>query len=289
MTALSGSTAPWVTCAALAAIVVLASLAAIITCVTVRKARAEDLPEILAGLSLVIEALSAFLPWRRTRDHQKIRRPQQPSRKIEPHSQGRNSHPYLAGDSDPQELPPRQAGQTISTIKGPVLVHQLVQTIIRSQFDDHAAGRWAGAAAVLVEAALPVGPDHNSTWQAYAVLLPHARAVLDLTGDSLWNVIQYLDASGSYTAALDLTKRITDALKSNDAYGPGHPSILTARHNLASFIGKAGDAILARDELAALLPVREQVLGTEHPDTIATRHSLAYWVGEAGNAVRGES
>jgi hypothetical protein len=37
----------------------------------------------------------------------------------------------------------------------------------------------------------------------------------------------------------------------------------------------------ARDQLAALLPVRERVSGAEHPDTLATRANLAYWTGKA--------
>ena len=48
--------------------------------------------------------------------------------------------------------------------------------------------------------------------------------------------------------------------------------------------GEAGDAAGARDQLAALFPVRERVLGPEHPYTLATRHNLADWTGEAGDA-----
>ena len=53
---------------------------------------------------------------------------------------------------------------------------------------------------------------------------------------------------------------------------------------LAGWTGEAGDAAGARDQFAALLPVRERVLGAEHPDTLATRSNLAYWTGEAGDA-----
>jgi hypothetical protein len=58
---------------------------------------------------------------------------------------------------------------------------------------------------------------------------------------------------------------------------------MTARHNFARWTGQAGDAAAARDEHAALLPVRERVLGPEHPDTLTTRASLAYWTGHAGD------
>ena len=45
-----------------------------------------------------------------------------------------------------------------------------------------------------------------------------------------------------------------------------------------------GDAAGARDQFAALLPVRERVLGAEHPDTLTARANLASWTGEAGDA-----
>jgi hypothetical protein len=39
----------------------------------------------------------------------------------------------------------------------------------------------------------------------------------------------------------------------------------------------------ARDEYAALVPLRERILGPWHPDTLATWASLAYWTGKAGD------
>ena len=61
--------------------------------------------------------------------------------------------------------------------------------------------------------------------------------------------------------------------------GAEHPDTLTARASLARWTGEAGDAAGARDQFAALLPIRERVLGPEHPDTVTTRASLAYWTG----------
>jgi hypothetical protein len=61
--------------------------------------------------------------------------------------------------------------------------------------------------------------------------------------------------------------------------GPEHPDTLRVRHNLARWTGEAGDAAAARDQYAALLPIRERVLGPEHPDTVTTRASLAVWTG----------
>jgi hypothetical protein len=48
-----------------------------------------------------------------------------------------------------------------------------------------------------------------------------------------------------------------------------------------------GDAAAARDQLAALLPIRERVSGPEHPRTLITRANLAYYTGKAGTRVGG--
>jgi TIR domain/Tetratricopeptide repeat len=47
---------------------------------------------------------------------------------------------------------------------------------------------------------------------------------------------------------------------------------------------QSGDAAIARDQLAALLPVRERVSGPEDPETLTIRRNLAYYTGVAGDA-----
>ena len=65
---------------------------------------------------------------------------------------------------------------------------------------------------------------------------------------------------------------------------PSTPDTLTARANLAS-LDRAGGrhAAGARDQYAALVPVRERVSGAEHPDTLTARANLAYWTRQAQN------
>ena len=167
---------------------------------------------------------------------------------------------------------------------GLVLVHRLVQAITRAQLPADEADGWGQAAAALVEAAVPADPRLPAAWPVCAVLLPHARAVLDLTSSGIWRIAQYLGWSGSYPAARDLFQLIADAHTGSDAYGPEHPDTLAARHQLALWTGLAGDAAGARDQFAALLPVRERVQGAEHPDTLTARHDLARWTGQAGDA-----
>jgi Tetratricopeptide repeat len=93
----------------------------------------------------------------------------------------------------------------------------------------------------------------------------------DLTSGGMWRISQALGESGSYQAARDLCQEITAAHEQDPAYGPDHRETLAARVQLANWTGQAGDAAGARDQYAALLPIRERVSGAEHPDTLAAR------------------
>jgi hypothetical protein len=64
---------------------------------------------------------------------------------------------------------------------------------------------------------------------------------------------------------------------------------LVTRAISAEFTGEAGDPAGARDQFAALLPIRRRVLGAKHPYTAATRDNLALWKRKArGGRKRGE-
>jgi hypothetical protein len=186
------------------------------------------------------------------------------------------------------------AGDAITTLRryslvslagdGLVLVHRLLQAVIRGQLSAEEASQWRQAAAALVEATVPADAQLPATWRVCALLLPHARAVLDPTSTGMQRIARFLGDSGSYRVALDLWRLIAEAYTEADAYGPEHPDTLDARHHLARWTGEAGDAADARDQLATLLPIQERVIGTEHPNTLITRQELGRWTGEAGDA-----
>jgi len=202
--------------------------------------------------------------------------------------------PDVAATIGPLLGDPVAAGDAVAALRryslvtpagdGAVLVHRLVQAIALAQVSPDVASQWKQAAAALVEAAIPADTRLPAAWPACAVLLPHARAVLDLTSGGLRRIARYLGHSGNYPAARDLLQLIADAHRDDDVYGPEHPDTMTARGNLAYWTGEAGDAAGARDQYAKLLPIRERILGPEHPDTLTTRGNLARWTGEAGDA-----
>jgi hypothetical protein len=147
---------------------------------------------------------------------------------------------------------------------GAVSVHRLVQAVTADQMPAELARAWRQAAAALVEAALPEDPQDPTDWPAFASLLPHARAVLDLTSDGAWQIAAYLGHSGSHPVARDLFRQIAAAYHEDDVFGPDHPDTLAARHELAHWAGESGDAAGACDQFAAPLPVIERVLGPVH-------------------------
>jgi len=88
--------------------------------------------------------------------------------------------------------------------------------------------------------------------------------------------------SGRYADAVSVQRRLVEALE--QSLGSDHPDTLLARGRLANWIGEAGDAAGACDQLAALLAACERVLGLEHRATLVTRGNLANWMGAAGDA-----
>ena len=68
---------------------------------------------------------------------------------------------------------------------GLVVVHRMVQAITRAQLSAEEAGLWGRAATALVELAVPADPELPAAWPVGAVLLPHARAVIDLTSGGM--------------------------------------------------------------------------------------------------------
>ena len=189
---------------------------------------------------------------------------------------------------------PLAAGDAIAALRryslvtpagaGSVSVHRLVQAVTVDQMPAELASQWRQAAAALIEAAIPDNTKLPEAWPVCAALLPHAQAVLDLTSGGMFQIAQYLGSNGSYPAARDLFQVIADARRSDDAYGPEHPQTLAALFKLANYTGYAGDEAGARDQYAALLPVRERASGPEDPDTLSDRGDFARWTGDAGDA-----
>ncbi|WP_170223624.1 tetratricopeptide repeat protein, partial [Nonomuraea turkmeniaca] len=157
-----------------------------------------------------------------------------------------------------------------------ISVHRLIQAVTLNRLAPDQRDHVRAIAADLLLAALPRDPDTIGTWPAYRALLPHARNVLPPHSPGLHLLVDYLGASGDYTTAVQLQQHIH--CHAMATLGAEHPATLSTRRNLAYWTGWAGDAAAARDQLAALPPICERVLGAEHT-TLIVRHNLAHHTG----------
>lgn len=83
---------------------------------------------------------------------------------------------------------------------------------------------------------------------------------------------------------LDTARPLLDrALRiSRSHLGPDHRGTLTARHNQALALGRAGRIQDAANQLEGLLADQQRVLGSDDPDTLQTRGNLAHCQGRLG-------
>lgn len=170
---------------------------------------------------------------------------------------------------------------------GAVLVHRLVSAVTRAALSEEEAARWKRVTAELVDRAIPVDTEAPAAWPAYAALVPHGRVILGLTSVGMARIAEYLKASGSYYASLELWQQITDAYAEGRDHRPESPDALQAFDSLAGITGRAGSAERARDQYAAVLPAMERVLGPEHPEALLARGNLAHaiaWIGDFDRA-----
>ncbi|GAA3736112.1 tetratricopeptide repeat protein [Micromonospora maritima] len=178
-----------------------------------------------------------------------------------------------------------------------VLLHPLIRDT--SNHHLHLGGQsqaYLSLAVTLLAGLADGDPDDSRLWPRWRAVTPHAVHLLteaarapDAGIDLLTAAIDIVERTCHYLAAVGLYAAARDQLAvllpvCERVRGDEHPAALAARHQLAQWTGRAGDAASACDHLAALLPIRERVLGARHVDTLAVRHDLARWTGEMGHA-----
>jgi hypothetical protein len=163
---------------------------------------------------------------------------------------------------------------------GTLSVHRLVQAVTLDQLPEADQRAWRAAAGALVAAALPDQPRHRENWPTFAALLPHVRAALDPAARGHARLAYYLESSGDH-----MTERLVREEIHRDAadrLGPDHPDTLRAQFWFVRSIGHAGDAVAARDAMAALVPELAAALGPADRFTLWARTVLADLTGTAG-------
>lgn len=166
-----------------------------------------------------------------------------------------------------------------------LLLHRLVQVVIKDAMAPQVYSEWARRAVHLVSQALP--EMEFNTWPLYQLYLPHALVCIDLMEQEdmrfpqaarlLHQVGSYLYERGRYSDAELILKR---ALSTREQlYGSEHPDTATSLHDLGMVHWKQGKYEQAESVYRRALSIREHVQGAEHPDTANTLTFLGvlYW------------
>jgi Tfp pilus assembly protein PilF len=159
-----------------------------------------------------------------------------------------------------------------------VVVHRLVQQVVRDGLDSEEQSAWAEAAAGLLVVVFPYDSDWPETWPACQRLLPHVLAAtahaedLEVASEAagvLLNQVGVYFQGRAQLAAAEATLR--RALRNAEAvYGLDHPKVAARVNNLADVLTEMGDLDGAQANFERALRIDMVRYGPDHP-TIAIR------------------
>jgi tetratricopeptide (TPR) repeat protein len=165
-----------------------------------------------------------------------------------------------------------------------LIMHRLLQQIIRDSLDPADKAVRVGAAVRLLEQALPFGGYLDpGLWPVCARLLPHALAATEhaeqLEVEPLATA-RLLESAGDYLLGrtrLAEARRLDErALALYEAHvGADHPDTARSLSHLAEVIAAQGDLAEARRLQERALAIREAHVGADHPDTARSLSHLA--------------
>jgi tetratricopeptide (TPR) repeat protein len=172
-----------------------------------------------------------------------------------------------------------------------VVVHRLVQQVVRDGLDPESQQAWAAAAVTLLSVAFPYDSDWPETWPTCQRLLPHALAaaahaeemqaglegagvVLNQVGLYFQGRTQFIEAQTSLERAL----RVDEA-----AFGPDHPNVAIRINNLGELLRVLGDLDGAKIHFERALRINEAAYGPDHPQVAGPVNNLGLMLQAQGD------
>jgi tetratricopeptide (TPR) repeat protein len=153
-----------------------------------------------------------------------------------------------------------------------LLVHRLIQKLIRDEVDPAEAAVIRHEVHLLLAAADPEDPESPEDWPRYGELLAHTGPAQVLTCAQpqvrrlTRNVVRYLFNFGDYQTCDDLSREALDHWTAES--GPDDPDALVLAGHRATLLWTLGRYQAAFDLRTATLDRMRSVLGEEHEDTL---------------------
>jgi tetratricopeptide (TPR) repeat protein len=160
-----------------------------------------------------------------------------------------------------------------------IVVHRLVQAVLRSEMDEETQKQWAERTIRVVNKSFPY--IEMETWPLCQQLLPHALAcasfieqwnlafpeaarLLNQAGVYLEGRAQYQEAESLFQLALAIDEQVL---------GPRHPDTAQSLNNLAALYQEQGKLAEAEPLCKQALEILNQVLGPDHPNTLLVQNN----------------
>jgi tetratricopeptide (TPR) repeat protein len=203
-----------------------------------------------------------------------------------------------AAAADPLELPVVvRAVRRYSLVKTAgegLVVHRLVQTVIRNTLNPDQRQQWADVALRLVLAAFPSDVRNPEGWPVAQRLLPHALEAAEFAevfgADPRSAALlsrrlgDYLQQRGQYSRARGLLEQALALSESLDP--PEETSVAGCQVALGWMLYLLGERERARALHERALDIRERVLGPDHPSTATSLNDLANTLQDLGERKR---
>ena len=153
-----------------------------------------------------------------------------------------------------------------------LVVHRLVQAVVRARLDSAEERKWAVRAIAIIRARFPDDSADTSNWPEYERLLPHLLVVADHgerlavsgveVGWLLNRASTYQRERGQYSQALPLARRALAVTSA--ALGPDDVEVAWRHDELGSVLWALGDLTAARDHHECAVQIGEAALGPGH-------------------------
>jgi tetratricopeptide (TPR) repeat protein len=164
-----------------------------------------------------------------------------------------------------------------------IVVHRLVQTVVRARLEPEEEREWTEVAIALIRVEFPDQSWEVSTWPVCERLLPQLLGVaehserLSVAGEKVGWLLDrastFQRERGQYRQALPLAERALTMTTA--ALGPDHVEVAWRHDELGRLLEDIGDLTGAREQYERALQIGEATLGPDHPQTVSIRQSLA--------------
>ncbi|GAA3023302.1 FxSxx-COOH system tetratricopeptide repeat protein [Streptosporangium longisporum] len=158
-----------------------------------------------------------------------------------------------------------------------ILVHRLVQALLRDELSEEEKESFRREVHLLLAMTAPKRPDDNALWPRYGELLSHMKpAVVEANDDPrvrrfALRMVRFLYSSASFKLAVDLVERLIVRWRADS--GDDDEYVLSAQRHLGLVLRELGDYKTAFAINSRTLERMREVLGAEYKETLLMTNS----------------